>query len=83
MCVIIIINYLYMINRIHSLRRIALGEKHFNDMPSHQRSLVPSFGDTLLKLQQAVETNYQIVKQIIRSADKIFENRSFPIDSVG
>jgi len=41
-----------------------------------------SFADTLLKLQQAVDQNYIVVKQIIRSAEKIFENRSFQLDSV-
>jgi len=68
--------------RIHSLRRVAVAEKHFNDLPSRQQSLVPSFADTLLKLQQAVDQNYIVVKQIIRSAEKIFENRSFQLDSV-
>ena len=73
---------LYMYCRIHSLRRIAQAEKYFNDIPSHHQRMVPSFGDTLLKLQQAVDQNYLVVKQIIRSADKIFENRPFQLDSV-
>ena len=73
---------LYMCCRIHSLRRIAQAEKYFNDIPSHHQRMVPSFGDTLLKLQQAVDQNYLVVKQIIRSADKIFENRPFQLDSV-
>lgn len=68
--------------RISSLRRIALAEKYFHDIPEHQQRLLPSFNETLLKLQQAVDHNYLVVKQIIRSVDKMFENKNFAIDSV-
>lgn len=73
---------MYLLCRISSLRRIAMAEKYFNDIPIQQQRLVPTFGDTLLKLQQAVDQNYVVVKQIIKSADRMFENKSFPLDAV-
>ncbi|XP_067938499.1 carnosine N-methyltransferase-like [Watersipora subatra] len=67
--------------RIHSMKRIATAEKQFNEIPTRQQRLVPSFGDTSLRLQQAVEQNYAVVKKIIQSTDMLFENRSFPLDA--
>lgn len=64
------------------MKRIATAEKQFNEIPTRQQRLVPSFGDTSLRLQQAVEQNYAVVKKIIQSTDMLFENRSFPLDAV-
>lgn len=59
-----------------------MAEKYFNDIPAQQQRLIPSFSETLLKLQQAVDQNYVVVKQIIKSVDKMFENKPFSLDSV-
>jgi len=70
------------LSRIHSLRRIALSEKYFRELPQHHQQLLTGFCDDLAAIRTCIEHNYEIIKLLIADTDHLFENRLDYYDTV-
>jgi len=68
---------------VHSLRRTALSEKYFKDLPQHHQQLLPGFCQHLAALRTCIEHNHEIIKLLIADTDHMFENRLDYYDTVG
>lgn len=69
--------------RVHSLRRNALSEKYFRDLPKRHQQLLPGFCEHLSTIQTCIEHNYEIIKLLIADTDNMFENRLDYYDANG
>jgi len=61
--------------RLHSLRRVALSEKYFKELPTHHQQLLHGFCDHLATVRTCIEHNYEIIKLLIADTDHMFENK--------
>jgi len=70
------------ISRTHSVRRLLLAEKYFDELPDHHKAMLPSFRDNLKRLRICIYHNYEIIKLIIADVDHLFENTVLERDQV-
>jgi len=68
---------------VHSLRRTALSEKYFKELPKHHQQLLTGFCDHLAKIRTCIEHNFVIIKLLIADTDHMFENKLDYFDAVG
>jgi len=67
---------------MHSLRRTALSEKYFIELPKHHQQLLTGFSDHLAAVRTCIEHNFVIIKLLIADTDHMFENRLDYFDTV-
>ena len=68
--------------RVHSLRRTALSEKYFKELPKHHQQLLTGFSDHLAAIRTCIEHNFVIVKLLIADTEHMFENKLDYFDTV-
>ena len=60
---------------MHSLKRIMVANKYFNDLPTHHKALLPHFKENLCDIRVCIEHNAEIIKLIIAGTEDMFENK--------
>ena len=63
-----------MLNRTHSLQRLAKTENYVLSLPKHHQKLLAKYRNHLDELRTCVEHNYEIIKLITADVATLFEN---------
>lgn len=63
-----------LLDRAHSLQRVAKTEKYLRSLPAHHQALLENYHQHLTEIRACIENNYQIIKLIIKDVANMFEN---------
>ena len=72
-----------MYSRSHSIRRVAISEQYFMELPDHHKSMLPNFLKSRKALRKCIDANYEVLKEIINNTNQMFVNKDHgPIEEV-
>ena len=64
----------FLFYRTYSLRQVERKTKCFQSIPLHHQAMVPTLGKRLKNMQNAIESNYKFIKDIIKATERMFVN---------
>ncbi|XP_013407233.1 carnosine N-methyltransferase [Lingula anatina] len=65
----------------HSLQRVFTEQIAYQKIPDHHKALIPDFPKHMDEVRHCIAQNYELIKNIIKNTNHMFENEEFPAES--